>query len=176
MALLLVSCESSSNYSVKIEAQKQMIRDYIAANNIEILREYPEDSIFAPNQYLWEHDDSILFRLDHRGVGDPIEIGDRVNVRWVQYSLETGDSVSYWTTIDMPYPLELVYNPELTQYNIDRQNRSNSDCIGWQSAMRLMGRSEAIADIIVPSPIGLKDAFNAIKAYRYKFTFKKVTK
>lgn len=177
MVLLLASCESSSNYSVKIETQKQKIRDYIAANGIEILKEYPADSVFAPNQYLWEHEDSILFRLDRRGVGEPIEIGDHVNVRWVQYSLETGDSTSYWTTIDMPYPLELVYNPELTKYNIDALgNRSNSDCVGWQSALRLMGRSDAVADIIIPSPIGLRDAFVSITAYRYKFTFKNVVK
>ncbi len=177
MVFVFASCENSSNYSAMVEAQKQQIRDYIADNGIEILKEYPADSVFAPNQYLWEDEDSILFRLDRRGVGEPIEIGDYVNVRWVQYSLDTGDSVSYWTTVDMPYPLALVYNPELTEYNIEAlQSRSNSDCIGWQSALRLMGRSEAIADIIVPSPIGLKDAFVAVKAYRYKFTFKTVTK
>ena len=177
LSILLYSCEKSTNYSVQVASQQEKIEDYVKANGIVILKEYPKDSIFAENEYLWESSDSILFRLTKKGYGNTIEKGQRVNVRWVEYSIETGDSTSYWTTSDMPYPLELVYDPAATKFDVEElSQRSNTDCIGWQNALRFMAQSEAEADIIIPSPIGLKHAFHEVKAYRYKFTFKTITK
>ena len=92
-------------------------------------------------------------------------------MRWVQYSIDgNGDSISYWTTGDIDYPLELVFDPDPN--SATNQRRSNTNSIGWQSAIRLMQRSDAIAEFIVPSHIGTLTAFNNVKAYRYKFTFK----
>lgn len=170
VSIVLWSCENSQNYSVQLEKQYKMIREYFATNNIKLIEQYPADSVFADNEFLWMGQDSIAFRLTKKGVGDTVVPGNHIYLRWVQYSLENGDSVSYWTTSDINYPLELTFDPDPNSlFNL---TRSNTNCIGWQSAIRLMQRSDAVAEIIVPSPIGTLDAFNAVKAYRYKLTFK----
>ena len=113
---VLISCESSQNYSVQLENQRKQIREYIERNGISLIETYPAD------------------------------------------------------TGDIDYPLELVFDPDPN--SATNQRRSNTNSIGWQSAIRLMQRSDAIAEFIVPSPIGTLTAFNNVKAYRYKFTFK----
>lgn len=173
-SIVLFGCENSQNYSVQLQKQREKIQEYFVTNNIKLLEQYPADSVFADNEFLWKGQDSIAFRLMRKGVGDTIVPGDRLYLRWVRYSLENSDSVSYWTTSDINYPLELTYDPDPNSYF--NQTRSNTNCIGWQSAIRQMQRSDAVAEIIVPSPIGTLDAFNAIKAYRYKLTFKVLPK
>ena len=168
---VLISCESSQNYSVQLENQRKQIREYIERNGISLIETYPADSVFKSNEYLWMGQDSIIFRLAKKGVGDAVKPGDHITVRWVQYSIDgNGDSVSYWTTGDVDYPLELVFDPDPN--SATNLRRSNTNSIGWQSAIRLMQRSDAIAEFIVPSPIGTLTAFNNVKAYRYKLTFK----
>ncbi len=166
----IFACESSQNYSVQIDNQRKQIKEYIADHNLTLIYEYPADSIFKSNEYLWLSEDSIVFHLTQKGLGDTVKAGDRLYVRWVRYSLDGKDSVSYWNTGDLSYPLEIIYDPNPNSTN--NYNRTNTNCMGWQSAIRMMQRSDAIADFIVPSPIGTLDAFNDVKAYRYKFTFK----
>ncbi len=166
----IFACESSQNYSVQIDNQRKQIKEYIADHNLTLIYEYPADSIFKSNEYLWLSEDSIVFRLTQKGLGDTVKAGDRLYVRWVRYSLDGKDSVSYWNTGDLSYPLEIIYDPNPN--STSNYNRTNTNCMGWQSAIRMMKRSDAIADFIVPSPIGTLDAFNEVKAYRYKFTFK----
>ena len=164
-AFALFACESSQNYSVQVANQKKKIKEYITKHNLNILSSYPKDSVFKPTDYLWENEDSIVFHLTQKGNGREVKVGDIVQVRWVQYTLDGKDSVSYWTTSDLSFPLEIMYNPNGVA------ERNNLNCIGWQNAIGKMKHSGAIADIIIPSPIGLLHAFNSVTAYRYKFTF-----
>ncbi len=170
--LMMVACEKSTNYSAQLATQQKNIQKYISDHNIKLIDKYPADSVFATNEYYYMGQDSIIFRLVKKGVGRKVKEGDRIQIRWVRYSLDGTDSISYWTVTDLSYPLESIYNPVVVAKEKDAGLRSNTNCVGWQSAIRLMGQSDAIADFIVPSPIGTLESFIAVEAYRYKFSFR----
>ncbi|MDR3328215.1 MAG: DUF4827 domain-containing protein [Prevotellaceae bacterium] len=167
-ALIFVSCERSTNYSAQLEQERKKIKEYLAKNGYTVVNLSDSaqkanvcNNVTPSNTYYCLGEDSIYFRLDSVGAGKKVELGNLLQIRYVESTLDERPVVeSYWTTMDLPYPVQIILG-NLT-YN----------CVGWQSAVRLMGYSDAIAEFIVPSKIGLEKALNPVVPYHYKFTFK----
>ena len=146
MAFGMISCESSTSYSKELEAEEALIDEWLERNNITLLDEFPEDSLFAENE-MYHFKDGIYFQMFDRGEGDTLVSGDVIILRYRCSTLDENAIVEdYWTTQDRPYPNEIIYGS------------TENSCDGWDDAFDLMKRSGAHARIIVPSKLGFDDS------------------
>jgi len=73
----------------------------------------------------------------------------------------------YWTTLDLPYPIEVIFGDIPVSSTLD-----NGNCAGWQAAIKMMKYSETIAEMIVPSKLGIARNYSSVTPCHYKFYFK----
>jgi hypothetical protein len=171
LVLLFCSCESKTNLAYQRKVEKEKIAQYFKDNSIKVIEVSKEEqenlslNVSPPDVFYHLGEDSIYFRLDKTGTGDSIKTADRMQIRYVRSTMDNPPIVeSYWTTVDLPYPLEVIYG--------DKNYTTNQNCAGWQSAVRLMKYSDAECQIIVPSVVGMYHDYNLVTPYHYKFTFK----
>lgn len=160
----LATCESSTNYANQLEQEKKQIEKFLSSNGYKVTNEFPADSVFPENLFYHEDEGEIYFRLDQKGEGDTITTGDKLQVRYIQSTIEEYPVVeSYWTTQDLEYPVEVELDNYYYTYS----------CEGWNDAFRMMQRSNSVATIIVPSNKGFKWATTqtSVTPYMYKITF-----
>lgn len=162
------SCNQNS-YSAERKAEKKLIANYMARNGYRLLDEepsidhaWPEKDYYAIAGY-----DNLYFHLEQPGDSAyidgedtillaPVRQGDVVIVRYKQFTLtENPDTLSYWTTLDAPYPVEFDYLA------------ASSICTGWHEAIRHMQYDGAICKIIVPSVQGFSSDMKTVTPYGY---------
>ncbi|MFI3297596.1 MAG: DUF4827 family protein [bacterium] len=140
--LFFTACDYTENYSDLLDAEEELIEDWLTRQGITILDEFPADSLFAEDE-MYHFDEGIYIQLLDKGEGDTLRSGDQISLRYSQSTLDENPIVEdYWTTLDRPYPNEIIYG-DLT-----------NSCEGWQSAFEIMLRSDSHSRIIVPSKIG----------------------
>ena len=166
IAVLLVfvlgftACESSFNYSNLLKQEEKLIADYMKRNNYVLLDKFPEDSVFAENEF-YHYPDGIYFQLVEKGSGDTAQVFDKLVLRYKKSTLDYDAVVEdFWTTQDRPYPNEVVYG-SLT-----------GSCEGWYYAIQAMKRSDAHARFIVPSKLGFSTDQNSVTPYIYEMKIK----
>jgi len=163
MVLAGVSCTSETAYSTQLKKEKKLIEEYISRNNITIIYEEPAYDQWKPNEYL-ELDDYCYFNLTQQGdtTTSALETGDEVLLRYRRYTLTVNaDTVSYWTSNDASYPVEL-------QYGVT----SSSSCSGWQLALKVMKYTGAEGKLICPSKLGFDSDANSVTPYGYDMKIK----
>ena len=160
--LLNTGCPGSRTYSQELDAEEKLIEEWLIRNNIVVLDEFPEDSVFAENEmYLYEN--GLYFQLLSKGEGDTLRNGDVFTLRYSQSTLDENPIVEdYLTTLDRPYPTEIT-SGSLT-----------NSCEGWQTAFAAMQRSESRAKVIVPSQIGRNSS--VVTPYFYELRIRKIPK
>jgi len=177
-AIIFSSCEKSTNYSALIEKERRDIRQYIADNGITVIHNFSngisKDSVCnfvtPPNHYYSLGEDSIYFRINAVGIKtQPVELFSEVSVRYIETTLDGKRSEDYWTTLDLPYPLKVIFGDVPTA-----SSRTNANCAGWQSAIRMMKYSETEAEMIVPSKLGISRNISSVTPCHYRFSFKLV--
>lgn len=162
VVLAFISCKSQTNYSKELEAEELLIDQWIERNGIVLLDSFPEDSLFAENE-MYHYPEGIYYQLLEKGEGDTMIAGDVIILRYRCSTLDENAIVEdYWTTMDRPYPNEIVYGSSV------------NSCKGWTKAFELMKRSGAHARIIVPSKLGF-DA-NQVVPYLYEMKIKVLQK
>ena len=162
MLLMMVACENSNNYSQLLEAEENLIEDWLVRNEYVLLDEFPADTVFAANE-MYHFAEGIYFQLIEKGVGDTLRNGDKLVLRYKQSTLDLYPVVEdYWTTQDRPYPNEITYGSLV------------NSCEGWQKAFELMHKSGAYARVIVPSKLGRNDS--EVIPYVYEMKIRRVPK
>ena len=172
-AIVFSACKRN-DYAAQFEQERRDIKKYVAEHyNVRDFSKVPKDSICyyeTPENDIYSlGKDSIYIRINV--VGDttkPVNLFDRVQIRYIETTLDGTRTESYWTILDLLDPLEVIFGnvpPSGTQ--------TNANCAGWQTAIRLMKYSEAESEIIVPSKLGVyKNSFPVLTPCHYKFTFK----
>lgn len=157
---IFTSCEYRENYSDLLDQEEALIDQWLAREGITLLDEFPEDSIFAENE-MYHFAEGIYFQLLERGEGDTLRPGDEISLRYMQSTLDEYPAIEdYWTTLDRPYPNEIIYGS------------LNNSCEGWQKAFELMLRSNSCSRIIVPSKLGRNSS--EVVPYVYKMRIRVV--
>ncbi|MFZ4726444.1 MAG: DUF4827 family protein [Paludibacter sp.] len=163
ITILFGSCNDTQTYAELLKSEKALIADYITRNNINVLSEFPKDSIFAKNEFVLTQS-GLYFQLVKRGVSPDslnLELSNKVIPRYIQYTLSASpDSISNWSTIDFPYPSTFIYG------------NSSEGCVAFQEAAGYMKRNEAEAQIIVPSKIGFNENMLTVTPLRYYMKIK----
>ena len=140
-AFILIGCNNNT-YSDDLKEERQLIENFI-------------------NNVYWKLPDYDDFYFHLVQLGDTtypeLEAKDKVLLRYRQYTLEAyADTISCWTTLDSPVPVEL-------QYMVS----SDASCMGWQIALQYMKYSGAECKIICPSKLGFTDQNNNVIPYGY---------
>ncbi len=155
------SCETNT-YSKLLKEEEELIDAYLKREGYTLLDEFPADTIFGEKE-MYHFPDGIYIRVIDKGVGDTIRNGDPLILRYKQSTLdEYSVTEDYWTTMDRPYPNEIVMG-DLTY-----------SCEGWQAAFDVMKRSESHALVIIPSQLG-RDIMT-ITPYLYEMKIRAVPK
>lgn len=157
LSIVLISCESSYNYSQLLEKEQKNIDAWLASEGIKIINEFPQDSIFAIDE-MYHYPEGIYFQMFDKGEGNTLRTGDQIILRYKQIMLyEVPIEENYWTTLDRPYPNEAI-----------RYGSTKNSCEGWQTAFSLMKRTGSHARIIVPSKLGRVDSTVVANVYEMK--------
>jgi hypothetical protein len=166
-SILASSCSSTKTYAQLLDDEKSLIDGFIKRNNIQVVSEYPKDSIWVNKNgkdVYWLLSDGLYFHMvDYADLksNDTILLKDVIVPRFKQYTLGTpSDTISNWSTIDYPYPSDFVYG-DLT-----------NSCTAFQNAVYYMRRSGSEAKIIVPSKIGFNANMLTVTPYGYDLKIK----
>ena len=164
-AAIIVSCDDNVTYAEQLRAEKELIADYIKRNNIKVINELPDDTVFPwPDNTYYLSPSGMYFRLVERGNAvDSLAVakGNKINPRYHQYTLTTTpDTISDWSTIDYAFPSSFYYG-DLTQA-----------CDAWHEAVEYMKYSNSIARLIVPSKLGFEADENSVTPYGYYLKIK----
>ena len=160
MSLIIAGCASNA-YSSQRRQEDRLIENYISRNKLNILKTLP------PDDYVWgEKDyyqipgvDDLYFRLVARGdtSGYKVVSNDLIVARYKKFALtENADTLSYWTTLNQPHPME---------FHLD--NLTECEAEGWHRAIKLMKYSDSQCELIVPSKQGFVEDQTSVTPYVY---------
>ena len=162
IVFILVGCNNNT-YSDDLKEEQKLIENFIQRQGIQVVTEEPTE--WKENVYWKLPDyDNYYFHLVNPGdtTSAELEAKDKVLLRYRQYTLEAyADTISNWTTLDNPNPVEL-------QYMVS----SSSSCTGWQIALQYMKHSDAECKIICPSKLGFSDQNSSVIPYGYDMKIK----
>lgn len=157
IAFVLIGCNNNT-YSDDLKEEQKLIENFIQRQGIQVVTEEPSE--WADNVYWKLPDyDNYYFHLVQRGdtTSAELEAKDKVLLRYRQYTLDAyADTISYWTTLDSPNPVEM-------QYMVSSQ----ASCTGWQLALQYMKYSGAECKIICPSKLGFTDQNSNVIPFGY---------
>lgn len=159
---VLSSCSNTVTYAEQLKAEKELIADYIARNNIKVVSEMPDSDAWGDNVY-YHTSSGIYFHMEDRGetTGDTIAANDLVVTRYLEITLDAKpDTTSYWNTIDYAYPTTFNYL-DYTQA-----------CTGFHEAATYMRYNNSRARFIVPSKIGFSTTSSDVIPYLYEMKMK----
>lgn len=149
----------NTTYSELRKKEKLLIANYISRHNFNILTEEPaEDYIWGEmDYYKVEGYDDFYFHLRHRGEAGEVMMNDMIVTRYKKFGLTEGaDTISYWTTLDVPHPYEFLYG-----------NLSSCEAESWHMAVKLMKNSDSECEIIVPSKLGFDADQMSVTPYAF---------
>jgi hypothetical protein len=160
---LFTACKRNNVYSELLKAERNLIEEYMQRQGISVVTEEPTE--WKENVYWKLPDyDNYYFHLVNAGdtTSAALEAKDIVFLRYRQYTLNAyADTVSCWTTLDTPNPVEL-------QYKVT----SSASCAGWQIALQHMKHSGAECKIICPSKLGFSEQNSQVIPYGYDMKIK----
>ena len=160
--IILTGCNENT-YSDDLKEEQKLIENFIQRQGIQVVTEEPTE--WKENVYWKLPDyDNYYFHLVNAGdtTSAALEAKDIVFLRYRQYTLNAyADTVSCWTTLDTPNPVEL-------QYKVT----SSASCAGWQIALQYMKHSGAECKIICPSKLGFSEQNSQVIPYGYDMKIK----
>ena len=173
---LLASCNNTTTYSRQLDAEKKLIKDYIARNELNILTKWPESG------YVWgEKDyalipgyDNLYFHLVDSGdvTSDTLSYSDEIIFRFRKYTLNAyADTISYWSTLDGSEPVSF----SLSNYSTSAWT-STCACVGVAKALEYMKYKNSESKIICPSKLGVLTDGNSVTPYGYDIKIKGIKK
>ena len=139
--LSTLSCNNTATYIDRLNDEKKAIKAFISENNITVLKEYPSDSVFAPNEFYLDPTTGVYYNVIDKGSYKP-NLGDEIYIRFkdVRYISED-DTTIYDGNFFEPFP----YAPYILTYG----NTNTYTCIGWLAPIPNVGH-EAKVKMIVP--------------------------
>ena len=160
MTIILIGCNNNT-YSDDLKAEAELIENFIKRQGILVVTEEPTEWKKDGQEVYWKLPDYDNFYFHLTEVGDTttaeLEAKDKINLRYRQYTLDAyADTVSCWTTLDSPNPVEIQYMVQ-----------STASCSGWQIAFQHMKYTGSQCKIICPSKLGFSDQNSYVIPYGY---------
>lgn len=108
------SCNKDRTYAQRLSDERKKIERFIDKNDINVLREYPKDSVFQEKDFYFDTSSGIYYNVIDSGNGRRIKGGEKFYVRFdgLRY-IESTDTAIYSNINALEY-LELVYGSSAT--------------------------------------------------------------
>lgn len=173
---LFVSCKNTTTYSRQLDAEKQLIKEYIERNQLNILTAWPDsDYVWSEKDYLQvPGTDYYYYHLVDKGdlSSDTVSNKDEVIFRFRKYTLDAyADTISYWSTMDGAEPASF----SISNYSTSSWTNTCA-CQGVAKALKYMNHKNAEAKIICPSKMGIDTDGYSVTPYCYDLKIKGIKK
>lgn len=123
IVVLFGACNKRDTYADKLKKERKAISRFIDEYDLDILYEYPENGVFAENEYFRDENTGVYFRVDYPGSGDTIKIANRnrISLRFDTLNVFLVVNDTIWGNDVMnsfDYPILVTYGNEST-YTFD---------------------------------------------------------
>jgi len=149
---LIVSCNDTVSFAEKQSAERKIINRMIAEKNIEVLKEFPKDSVFGENQFV-QLNSGIYLNIVDSGNGNRAELGKTILLVRTSGEYYTSEEATSFNTFENVYePFEFIYGQAYSiVYNETYNNYSYYYFFsaGLESILDYVGEN-AIVKLIVP--------------------------
>lgn len=139
-----------------LENEKKAIERFIIANNIKVLKKYPQNSTFKPNEFYFDSSSGVYYNVIDSGLGRKIKNGEEVYIRFkgLKY-IESSDTTTYSNFNDLQ-PGILVFG-----------NSATYSSTAWVVPLKNVG-DRAIVRMIVPFNMGFPNDQHKYKTAYYE--------
>ena len=79
---ILSSCNKSKTYAQRLSDEKKVIERFVESNNLKILKEYPQDSIFKSNEFYFDTSSGVYYNVIDAGSSRRIKAGEEFYIRF----------------------------------------------------------------------------------------------
>jgi len=146
---LTLHAKWEKNLETLIQEEHEYIVRYISINNLVVLTEYPQNSVFKEKEY-YRTSDGLFFHVVDSGNGTRVQLLNDVSVRYdyCQYvkDAESGDTTRHVFPSGLPY--SFVYGISQTY-----SSTVSPVCPAWVIPLSYVGEN-AVVDMIIPSSLG----------------------
>lgn len=146
---VLSSCNKSKTYAQRLDDEQENIEQFIDQNDITVLREYPEDSVFQENEFYFDTSSGIYYNVIDTGKvegedkGRRIKNGEQVYIRFKGLKYIASSDTATYSNINELQPEVLVYG-----------NPATYTSVAWVAPLENVG-NRAKVKMIVPFNMGM---------------------
>lgn len=158
--VLIASCNDQKTAQELIQEEKKAIEKFVARNGIRTLSSYPQDGIFAENEY-YRNPDGLYIHVVDSGNGRRAVSADEIQVRFDGVQYFKSDTTSYSSDYYSSYPISFLYGNPYSYYG------SYFACTGWVIPLSYVGEG-AVVNLIIPSNLGATSDQSAYRPVFYK--------
>ena len=164
LAFAISSCDSDLTYANQLEAEKTSIKDFIANNNIKVVKTIPTIVPWPTGVYYLTKSGLYVHVLDTGAlVNKALETNTVISVRFTETNMS---GVKGFTNMSgTGDPVELLYN------NVS-SSATFGDCLAWHEGLDFVGDGGSI-QMIVPASIGwsMYTSTTALTAMFYELSY-----
>lgn len=171
-ALLTLSCSKTKSYTDMLKAEKKAINRLIAEEGIEVLKDFPKDTLFGENQFVLL-DNGVYMNIVDRGNDERAVLNKTVILSRFTADFFTEDSVvvsNYGPNSNGTPPVEFVYGSAQatgTPMTYDESILFSLVSEGMQVGLQYVGHKGKVK-LIVPFKVGRYDDQNAGRPVYYE--------
>ena len=150
LGIIHISCDNRKSMQEYIREEKKAIERYILSERIEVLDEYPKDSLFSEKQYYKTSQGLYMHVVDAGNTSRRVQLYDEVLVRFdYLYYIK-----SYVSGNTDSIVLSYAYLPIEFRYGINYStDLTGLACAGFSIPLTYVGEG-AVVDLIIPSELG----------------------
>ncbi|MDD3501768.1 MAG: DUF4827 family protein, partial [Candidatus Cloacimonetes bacterium] len=111
---ILSSCNKSKTYAQRLSDEKKVIERFVESNNLKILKEYPQDSIFKSNEFYFDTSSGVYYNVIDAGSSRRIKIGEELYIRFKGLTYISEEDTTTYSNINTLQPEVLVYGNSST--------------------------------------------------------------
>lgn len=193
MMASFAACDDTETYAEQKAKERKTIEEYIADNHIDVITadEFLKDTVtnnpftgpdFSKNEFVLFPDEGVYVQIIRRGTGKPIQAGETkmYNVRYVEYSLQSQDTISMNLYNQDPDVMSCKRTVDTYQAmfksGVMIQCYNSSVPKGWLVPIKFLkpgfynGEPSAKVRLIVPHDQGTSNAAQSVYACLYELT------
>ncbi|MDR1369390.1 MAG: DUF4827 domain-containing protein [Dysgonamonadaceae bacterium] len=147
ITIFVSSCNDQKTAQELIQEEKKAIQRFVTKNGIKTLASYPENGVFAEDEY-YRNPDGLYINVVDSGNGRRAVLGkSEICVRFGGVQWFKSDTISYSSYVtNENYPYTFTYG---NTYSYD----GYYSCAGWALPLAYIGEN-AVVNLIIPSNLG----------------------
>ena len=147
---LTTSCNNKKTYADRLKDERKAIDLFIAKNNLEILKDFPSDSLFGENEFYKDPYTGVYFNIIDRGETVSPLWREKVYIRFKGLHYFATDDTIRYTNYQTIFPEELEYYGPVNSTTSSAYSSLNT---GWAVPLSYVGHRGKVK-LIVPFESG----------------------